>query len=151
LLSIPSRVTILLTRLFVTTDVCKGRVTVQTHLFVTTDVCKGRVTVQTRLFVTTDVCKGRVTVQTRLFVTTDERGLQNGIDRYSMEAEVCNYFSFAEQGITVALRPGDMLLFNPLYQHCLSSRTSFYKQNDVFCLSLHLKTAVVGGNDNSLP
>jgi hypothetical protein len=77
-------------------------------------------------------------------------GLRQDIDRYSMEAEVCNYFTFAEEGIAVALRPGDMLLFNPLYQHCLSSRTSNYEKKDVFCLSLYLKTAVVGGNDNSV-
>ena len=68
-----------------------------------------------------------------------------------MQAKVCNYFTFAEQGIEVALRPGDTLLFNPLYQHCLSSRTSFYANKDVFCLSLYLKTAVVGKNDNTLP
>ena len=77
-------------------------------------------------------------------------GLRHDIDRYKMEAEVSNYFTFAEEGIAVALRPGDMLLFNPLYHHCLSSRTSNYKNKDVFCLSLYLKTAVVGGNDNSV-
>ena len=86
-----------------------------------------------------------------LTTIASECGLRQEVDRYSMEAEVCNYFTFAEQGIAVALRPGDMLLFNPRYQHCLSSRTSFYQQKDVFCLSLYLKTAVVGGNDNSLP
>jgi hypothetical protein len=68
-----------------------------------------------------------------------------------MDAKVCNYFTFAEQGIAVALRPGDMLIFNPLYHHCLSSRTSLYETEDVFCLLLYLKTAVVGKNDNSLP
>jgi hypothetical protein len=55
-------------------------------------------------------------------------GLRRDIDRYSMEAEVSNYFTFAEEGIAVALRPGDMFLFNPLYQHCLSSRTSDYEK-----------------------
>jgi hypothetical protein len=78
-------------------------------------------------------------------------GLQQDMDRYRMEAEVCNYFTFAEQGVAIALRPGDMLLFNPTYQHCLSSRTSFYESKDVFCLSLYLKTAIVGKNDNTLP
>jgi hypothetical protein len=68
-----------------------------------------------------------------------------------MDAEVCNYFTFAKQGIAVALRPGDMLLFNPIYQHCISSRTSIYESEDVFCLSLYLKTAIVGKNDNTLP
>jgi hypothetical protein len=78
-------------------------------------------------------------------------GLQLNVDKYDLDAEVCNLFTFAEQGIAVALRPGDMLIFNPLYHHCLSSRTSFYESNDVFCLSLYLKTAVVGQNDNSIP
>jgi hypothetical protein len=79
-------------------------------------------------------------------------GLQQDIDRYRMNAEVCNYFTFAKQGIAVALlRPGDMLLFNPQYQHCLSARTSIYKTEDVFSLSLYLKTAIVGKNDNTIP
>ena len=68
-----------------------------------------------------------------------------------MDANVCNYFIFAEQGIAVALRPGDMLIFNPMYQHCLSTCTSFYESKDVFCLSLYLKSAIVRKNDNILP
>ena len=51
-------------------------------------------------------------------------GLQEDVDRYGMDAKVCNYFAFPEQGIAVALRPGDKLIFNPRYHHCLSSRTS---------------------------
>jgi ectoine hydroxylase-related dioxygenase (phytanoyl-CoA dioxygenase family) len=72
-------------------------------------------------------------------------------DRYSMDAIPSNYFTFAEQGIAVALRPGDVLLFNPQYQHCISSRTSSYESKDVFCLSLYLKSAIVENNDNTLP
>ena len=79
------------------------------------------------------------------------RGLQQDIDRYSVDAEVCNYFTFPEQGIAVALRPGDMFLFNPRYHHSLSSRTSSYQRHDVFCLSLYLKTAIVGKSNNALP
>ncbi len=78
-------------------------------------------------------------------------GLQEDVDRYGMDAKVCNYFAFPEQGIAVALRPGDMLIFNPRYHHSLSSRTSAYQCKDVYCLSLYLKTAIVGGNDNSRP
>jgi hypothetical protein len=62
-----------------------------------------------------------------LTTTASSHGLQHDIDTYPMTAEVCNYFTFAEQEVAVALRPGDMLLFNPLYQHCLSSYTSFTK------------------------
>ena len=86
-----------------------------------------------------------------LTTIASEGGIRQDIDRYSMDAKVCNYFTFAEQGIAVALRPGDMLIFNPLYHHCLSSRTSLYETEDVFCLSLYLKTAVVRKNNNSLP
>lgn len=86
-----------------------------------------------------------------LLTITSAYGLQEDIDRYSLNADVCNYFTFAEQGIAVALRPGDMLLFNPVYQHCLSSRTSLYENKDVFSLSLYLKTAIVGKKDNNLP
>jgi hypothetical protein len=86
-----------------------------------------------------------------LTTIASEHGLQEKIDRYSLDAEICNYFTFPEQGIAVALRPGDMLIFNPMYHHCLSSRTSLYETKDVFCLSLYLKTAIVGKNDNKLP
>ena len=85
-----------------------------------------------------------------LTTVASEQGVQDN-DQYMMDAAICNYFTFAEQGIAVALRPGDMLIFNPLYHHCLSSRTARYENDDVFCLSLYLKTAVVGQNDNRLP
>ncbi len=85
-----------------------------------------------------------------LTTVASECGLHKQIDRYMIDAEVCNFFTFPEQGIAVALRPGDMLIFNPQYHHCLSSRTSNFDTDDVFCLSLYLKTAVVGKNDNSM-
>jgi hypothetical protein len=68
-----------------------------------------------------------------------------------LDAAVSNYFVFAEQGIAVVLRPGDMLVFNPNYNHCLSSRTSTYENEDVFSNSLYLKSAIVGKNDNTIP
>jgi hypothetical protein len=86
-----------------------------------------------------------------LLTIVSEHGLKDDIDRYEMDAGVCNYFTFAEQGVAVALRPGDILLFNPVYEHCLSSRTSAYETKDVFSLSMYLKTAIVGMNDNSVP
>ncbi|MCK7495298.1 MAG: hypothetical protein MZW92_32575 [Comamonadaceae bacterium] len=86
-----------------------------------------------------------------LLTVASAHGLRQDINQYSMNTEICNYFAFPEQGIAVALRPGDMLLFNPQYQHCLSSRTSFYENKDVFSLSLYLKSGVVGKNNNTLP
>jgi len=55
-----------------------------------------------------------------LLTIVSEYGLQDDIDRYKLNAEVCNYFTFAEQGVSVALRPGDILLFNPVYGHIRS-------------------------------
>jgi hypothetical protein len=67
-----------------------------------------------------------------------------------MDVEICSYFVFPGQGKAVALRPGDILLFNPNMMHCISSRTVAYKEKDVYCISFYLKTSVVGKNDNSL-
>jgi hypothetical protein len=78
-------------------------------------------------------------------------GLRDDIDQYEINAAVSNYFMFAEQGIAVAMRPGDMIVFNPKYRHALSSRSSDYEQKDVFYNSLYLKSAIVGKNDNSIP
>jgi hypothetical protein len=58
---------------------------------------------------------------------------------YKPDAEVCNYFTFAEQGVAVTLQPGDILLFNPVYKHCVSSHTSAYETKDMFSLSTYLK------------
>lgn len=63
-----------------------------------------------------------------------------------MSDEICNYFCFPEQGLAVAMRPGDLLIFDPTVPHCVSSRAC---DCDVQCMSFYLKTAVVGGNDNS--
>jgi hypothetical protein len=76
-----------------------------------------------------------------LTTVASESGLKEDMDKYDMNAKVC---------IAVSLRPGDMLIFNPLYQLCLSLQTSEYHGLDVFCLSLYLKTAVIGRNDNSI-
>jgi hypothetical protein len=86
-----------------------------------------------------------------LMTTACSHALRDDIDQYKLHAEVSNYFVFPEQGIAVALRPGDMLIFNPKYHHCLSSRTCAYQNKDVYSMSLYLKSAVVGKNDNSIP
>jgi hypothetical protein len=48
-----------------------------------------------------------------LTTTPSAYGLQEDIDRYRIDVKVCNYFTFPKQGIAIALRPGDILLFNP--------------------------------------
>lgn len=85
-----------------------------------------------------------------LSVTTVITHPMNG-SHYEKDDPIVQYFVFPEVGFAVALRPGDVLVFNPLYFHSVSSRTEEGEKQDTYCLSFYLKTAVVGGNDNSLP
>jgi hypothetical protein len=67
---------------------------------------------------------------------------------YAVDDDVIVYFCFPTLGVSVPLRPGDYLLFNPLIPHCISSRCKY--DDDIMCVSMYLKTAIVGMNDNSL-
>ena len=51
-------------------------------------------------------------------------------------------FVFPELGLAVALRNGDMLLFNPKITHCVSSRRDPTK--DAFCLSFYMDPMLAG-------
>ena len=64
-----------------------------------------------------------------------------------MESEILCYFCFPEEGVVISLRHGDVLLFNPLVPHCISSKRV---NCDIFCSSIYLKSKLVGGNNNSL-
>ena len=66
---------------------------------------------------------------------------------YQVNDRIVCYFAFPRIGIAVALRPGDFLMFNPQEPHSISSRCK--AEDDFFCASSYLKTAVVGLNDNS--
>ena len=66
---------------------------------------------------------------------------------YQVDDKIVCYFAFPRIGIAVALRPGDFLLFNPQEPHSISSRCR--TEDEIYCISSYLKTAVVGLNDNS--
>jgi hypothetical protein len=66
-----------------------------------------------------------------------------------LDDEVTLYFTFPTLGLAIALRPGDILVFNPDIYHSVSSRCNTSK--NIWCTSLYTKNAVVGGNDNSRP
>ena len=68
--------------------------------------------------------------------------------RFEFDSDICCYFAFPEFGFAVALRPGDVLVFNPRTNHCVSSRVN--QSQHLWLTSLYLKSAVVGGNDNSV-
>lgn len=56
------------------------------------------------------------------------------------------YMCFPTLNLAVALRNGDLLLFNPLVPHCVSSRRN--KEKEAYCLSLYMKSLLVGGSNN---
>jgi hypothetical protein len=82
-------------------------------------------------------------------IVSVHRSLAHGAERYEVMDDVICYFVFPRYGMAVPLRPGDILIFNPREYHCISSRVS--EDDDIYCLSLYLKSAVVGLSDNSLP
>ena len=61
---------------------------------------------------------------------------------YQIDDRIVCYFAFPRIGVSVALRPGDFLLFNPTEPHCVSSRCR--ANDDIYIISSYLKTAVVG-------
>ena len=60
-------------------------------------------------------------------------------------------FLFPTIGVTVLLRPGDNLIFNPTIPHCCCPKFSQYESLSVHLCSFYLSSRVVGGNDNSTP
>ncbi len=68
---------------------------------------------------------------------------------YQVNDRISCYFAFPRIGTAVALRPGDLLLFNPQKLHSISSCCK--SSNKIFYISSYLKTGVVGLNDNSNP
>lgn len=70
--------------------------------------------------------------------------------KYTEDMNVAIYFCLPESGVSIALRPGDVLFFNPLYYHCISQRTEEYICDDIYVTSFYMKTGQISGNDNTL-
>ncbi len=75
--------------------------------------------------------------------------LLDGRDCYDLDDEIVVYFCYPMLGISVPMRPGDFLLFNAKIPHCILTRR--FAEHKIMCISLFLKTLVVGGNNNSIP
>ena len=69
--------------------------------------------------------------------------------QYKSVDTIVAYFCFPRIGVAVPLQPGDLLVFNPKEPHAISSR--YNSEDTVYCISMYLKTAIVGLNDNSIP
>ena len=72
------------------------------------------------------------------------------ISRLPKESPIVKYFTFGV-GHSVGLRTGDILVFNPLIEHCISTKTDECQSSDVYCISFYFKSLVLGLNDNSIP
>ena len=63
--------------------------------------------------------------------------------------KVVSYFCFPAHGIAVAMRDGDLLLFNSLVYHCCGSKVMWASELDVHQYAYYIKANDAGGNDNS--
>ena len=68
---------------------------------------------------------------------------------YGFNAPIVAYMCFPRLGAAVAMRPGDLIIFNPQEPHAISSQCD--NKVDINSAAMYLKTAVVGLNDNNLP
>ena len=59
------------------------------------------------------------------------------------------HFSCPRFDIVIPLRPGNVLFFNPKEPDCISSRS--HTEDNFYCLSLYLKSANIGLNNNDKP
>ena len=72
------------------------------------------------------------------------------ISQVQKDSQIVKYFTFSV-GHSVGLRTGDILVFNPLFEHCISTKTEQCRASDVYCVSFYFKSLVLGLNDNSIP
>ena len=48
------------------------------------------------------------------------------------------------------MRNGDILIFNPVIEHCISTKTDEFQNLEVFCVSHYFKTLLCGRNNNDI-
>lgn len=71
-------------------------------------------------------------------------------ETYLPTMDIAAHFCFPTHGVAVALRPGDVLFFNPKYYHCMSQRDAKYKADEVFITSFYLKNRQLSKNLNKI-
>ena len=68
--------------------------------------------------------------------------------RYCENDDPIVYFCFPRLGCAVPLRPGDAMIFNANEPHGISSKVN--NDDSLYCVSMYLKTSLIGLNDNSI-
>ena len=69
--------------------------------------------------------------------------------KYIYNSDIIKYFTF-DNNVSVALRNGDILIFNPIIKHGISTKTDKYKNEEVYCVSHYFKTLLCGRNNNDI-
>jgi hypothetical protein len=69
---------------------------------------------------------------------------------HQRKSPILKYFTFG-CGISIGLRSGDVLIFNPQIDHCISTNTEHCCHSGVMTTSHYYKTSVIGLNDNDIP
>ena len=69
--------------------------------------------------------------------------------QFRMDSEILKYFTF-ECGVSVGMRSGDLLVFNPQEGHCISTNTDACGEDGVLTTTHYFKSNVVGLNDNDV-
>ena len=75
--------------------------------------------------------------------------VNNGI-KPKIDDEIMTHFVFPYIGWAVGLRDGDLLIFNPQFDHCASQQNE-KTTGDVILTSFYLKSLIIGGNNNTIP
>ena len=70
-------------------------------------------------------------------------------NKYNLHSDIIKYFTF-DNAVSVALRSGDLLTFNPTIQHCILTTTTKISSHNNYCISHYFKTAVASRNDNAI-
>ncbi len=83
------------------------------------------------------------------FTMSTSQVFLKGRSEYLVNNDVDAYFCFPTLGVAVPLPPGDYFMFNALIPHCISSRCKL--EEEIMCMSVYLKTAIVGIHNNDLP
>ena len=69
-------------------------------------------------------------------------------EKYTMDDPVLAYFVFPEYNVSIPIRSGDTVIINSTEMHSISTRV--LESDKFLCISLYLKSRIIGLNDNRI-
>ena len=75
---------------------------------------------------------------------------QLNVEGREQDSAIAQYFCFPTLKLAVALRPGDILVFNPSVHHCLSAKSREYATDRVHVSTFYTRYGHVSLNNNNL-